>query len=431
MNALVLSCGIGLALVLFFDFVLYWRGLGSNGYIMGPDGSLRKRRRSDGALWQWMSSFLVVVLVVGSCSEGFGKVGVEKGFFELIPSTSTITPTSVNLFYEINGTIYCPNAKIGSTGYVGNILYTCVSSTSLEQIVGNIQNNNFQLLESVCTSRVTSMAGLFFLESKFNANISTWDVSSVTDMSGLFSGASVFNGDLSRWNVSKVTDMLGMFTSAFQFNQDLSNWNVSRVKDFQSMFDKATSMKGNLSNWCANPDAYDDFCVQGCNITALPNFQCGLTTTLAPQIPIITANPTAPRCFSNVNRLFGITDSTETPLYATLDNWGSNDRINSTGQSGFLYLPDNFILSVPINDIFYAGQFLKWGTNFLIGDMGIVYSTESSTVNTTDSALITNSSGALGVNYTSPARISIVHKPCLSPLTLYNTCPPGATTHCR
>ena len=46
---------------------------------------------------------------------------------------------------------------------------------------------------------------------KFNADISKWDVSSVTDMSTMFY-ASYFNGDLSDWDVSSVRTLENTFT---------------------------------------------------------------------------------------------------------------------------------------------------------------------------------------------------------------------------
>jgi len=42
-----------------------------------------------------------------------------------------------------------------------------------------------------------------FNKSKFNRDISNWDVKSVTDMSGMFS-FSKFNIDISEWDVSNV-----------------------------------------------------------------------------------------------------------------------------------------------------------------------------------------------------------------------------------
>ena len=49
-----------------------------------------------------------------------------------------------------------------------------------------------------------------FLFSKFNDDISNWDVSNVTDMGSMFS-SSKFNGDISNWDVSNVKFKLAMF----------------------------------------------------------------------------------------------------------------------------------------------------------------------------------------------------------------------------
>ena len=49
-----------------------------------------------------------------------------------------------------------------------------------------------------------------FAYSKFNGDISNWDVSNVVDMGFMFYDAE-FNGDISNWDVSNVTNMAGMF----------------------------------------------------------------------------------------------------------------------------------------------------------------------------------------------------------------------------
>jgi surface protein len=49
-----------------------------------------------------------------------------------------------------------------------------------------------------------------FHNSKFNGDISNWDVSNVTNMRGMF-GLSKFNCDISSWDVSKVFAMDDMF----------------------------------------------------------------------------------------------------------------------------------------------------------------------------------------------------------------------------
>ena len=49
-----------------------------------------------------------------------------------------------------------------------------------------------------------------FQESKFNGDISQWDVSNVTNMHRMFEH-SVFNGDISSWNVFSVKEKRYMF----------------------------------------------------------------------------------------------------------------------------------------------------------------------------------------------------------------------------
>ena len=49
-----------------------------------------------------------------------------------------------------------------------------------------------------------------FAWSKFNGDISNWDVSNVTNMECMFAW-SKFNGDISNWDVSNVTNNVNMF----------------------------------------------------------------------------------------------------------------------------------------------------------------------------------------------------------------------------
>ena len=104
-------------------------------------------------------------------------------------------------------------------------------------------------LSSWNVSTVTDMSQMFFGASKFNGNLSSWDVSKVTDMSNMFNSAFVFNGNLSSWDVSKVTDMSAMFYQAVVFNGDLSRWDVSSVINMENMFNLATAFGSDLSNW--------------------------------------------------------------------------------------------------------------------------------------------------------------------------------------
>ena len=49
-------------------------------------------------------------------------------------------------------------------------------------------------------------------------------------MSALFE-SSRFNGDISKWDVSNVRNMNEMFCDS-EFNGDISKWNVSNVKKY-------------------------------------------------------------------------------------------------------------------------------------------------------------------------------------------------------
>ena len=94
-------------------------------------------------------------------------------------------------------------------------------------------------------SNVTNMNWMFY-ESEFNGDISNWNVSNVTNMSRLFS-RSKFNKDISNWNISNVTNMSWMFSES-KFNKDISNWNISNVTNMNSMFSKSKFNK-DISNW--------------------------------------------------------------------------------------------------------------------------------------------------------------------------------------
>jgi hypothetical protein len=102
-----------------------------------------------------------------------------------------------------------------------------------------------------------------FSFSKFNGDISKWNVSNVKDMGAMFD-ESIFNGDISKWNVSNVTEMWAMFLNSI-FNRDISKWNVSNVINMYQMF-KDSQFNRNISNWTINPECKIEIMFEGCPI---------------------------------------------------------------------------------------------------------------------------------------------------------------------
>ena len=104
-------------------------------------------------------------------------------------------------------------------------------------------------LNDIDLSYITDISFAFQYVTKFNGDISLWDVSHIKYMGFLFKGIK-FEGDISNWDVSNVEDMSYMFCNC-PFDGDLSKWDVSKVKNMECMFSGSgfTGTNGDLSNW--------------------------------------------------------------------------------------------------------------------------------------------------------------------------------------
>ena len=156
--------------------------------------------------------------------------------------TALSTPIVLSNIYFENGTCKCPDAAVGETEIIGEVIYTVVDDQTLkEQIaIGNV---------NLCTSLVTNMSQLFYGKTSFNSAIGFWDTSNVELMVDMFSGASAFNQDIGNWDTSFVTNMAFMFSRASAFNQDVGNWDTSNVVNMNGLFSEASEFNQDIGNW--------------------------------------------------------------------------------------------------------------------------------------------------------------------------------------
>lgn len=138
------------------------------------------------------------------------------------------------------------------------------------------------------------------------ANKRHWQTANVTDMRMMFSGASsLITGDglgLKYWDVSRVTTMNRMFQDATRFNGDVSRFDVAEVLDLTGMFQEANSLtRVNVSTWRVQRVRAMDYMFYGtqnlkqqngiCFGSRLPNFVTAL------QVFCCSQSSFAPDCF--------------------------------------------------------------------------------------------------------------------------------------
>lgn len=136
------------------------------------------------------------------------------------------------------------NTKLVSIVQWGDIVWG-----NLNLAYSNAENMTYAAIDNPNLSQVTSMSNMFHGATKFNGDISGWDVSNVTDMSYMFEDAESFNQDIGNWDISNVTSILRMFANAKRFNQDIGNWDTSKVTEMRGVFSQAEDFNQDIGRW--------------------------------------------------------------------------------------------------------------------------------------------------------------------------------------
>lgn len=125
-------------------------------------------------------------------------------------------------------------------------------ATNLSFMFSSCKNIGEPDFSSWNTETITNMRHLFSF-SRFNGNISTWNVGKVTSFNSMFRDDIRFNQDISQWNIGEFVtgniDMTEMFRTATKFNQSINNWDVSKVNNMHRMFHIASKYNQPMGNW--------------------------------------------------------------------------------------------------------------------------------------------------------------------------------------
>lgn len=141
----------------------------------------------------------------------------------------------------------------GGSGYENPDFYELLTNngTNYTYLFAYKTINNPSFIESLDTSKVTSMERAFANFNSSKLDLSGWNTGNVTKMGNIFNYANVLELNLSGWDVSNVTSLEYVFTNCKMKNiYGLKDWNVSNVKNFGSLFYQCSNLTEiDISGW--------------------------------------------------------------------------------------------------------------------------------------------------------------------------------------
>jgi hypothetical protein len=101
------------------------------------------------------------------------------------------------------------------------------------------------------TSGARVMNEMFFHNSEFRGDMSTWDVREVRDMDKMFCKAGIEDSGIGSWDVRSLETARHMFTRAMSLSPSLklSRWNMQHCKDLSFMFSESSITDNQIGTW--------------------------------------------------------------------------------------------------------------------------------------------------------------------------------------
>jgi len=218
------------------------------------EGTVGQRIIKEGTQTDYKSGTIVELEALSNDEWDFIEWSGDLSGIENPSQLIVDSPKTVKAKFEKKGPVYLDNngvtikayswAKVGEVGTIDGVEYIVVDRKMLDEMIKNNED-----ITNVCTTKITSMKGLFSENKTFNQDIGNWDVSNVINMSSMFEDANDFNKEIRYWDVSNVDDMSSMFALAYSFNQNIGNWDVSKVSNMSNMFKAALVFNQDISEW--------------------------------------------------------------------------------------------------------------------------------------------------------------------------------------